>query len=101
MWLCVTLYRTKTNWFAKKAFMANLNWGNFAMFNKFVTGIFAGALICLAALSASSNSFAQPSSNLVSDVIIVGNNRIDNKYIMDKIKTSVGQFYSENTTEQD
>ena len=71
------------------------------MFYKFVTGLFAGALICFIALCASNNAFAQPSSNLVSDIIIVGNNRIDNKYIMDKIKTTVGDYYSDSTTEQD
>ncbi len=71
------------------------------MFHKYVTGVLAGTFICFLALFASNNSFAQPSSNLVSDIVIVGNNRIDNKYIMDKIKTTIGQYYSENSTKQD
>ena len=71
------------------------------MFYKFVTGIFTGVLICLFALCSSNNVFAETSSNLVSDIIIVGNNRIDNKYVTDKIKTTIGQYYSENTTKQD
>ncbi len=44
---------------------------------------------------------AQPSSNIVANIVVVGNNRVDASVILDSLKTKEGDFYSEETARED
>jgi outer membrane protein insertion porin family len=44
---------------------------------------------------------AEATSNLVADILVVGNNRVAEKVIRDQLQTKVGEYYDPETTKED
>ncbi|RLD09202.1 MAG: outer membrane protein assembly factor BamA [Chlamydiae bacterium] len=68
------------------------------MLNRFISVVTATALFFS---SFSGIAYAQASSNIVSDVMIVGNDLIDASVILNKIQTKPGQYYNNELAQKD
>ncbi len=68
------------------------------MLNRFISVVTAAAFLFS---SFSGTAYAQASSSIVSDVMIIGNDLIDENVILDTIQTKTGDYYSEELTQKD
>jgi outer membrane protein insertion porin family len=68
------------------------------MLNRFISVVTAAVFLLS---SFSGTAYAQSSSNIVSEVMIVGNDLIDKDVIRDTIQTKPGDYYSEELTQKD
>ncbi|MCX7004422.1 MAG: outer membrane protein assembly factor BamA [bacterium] len=61
----------------------------------------AGLSICLLAMVCAGRVRAEATSNIVADILIVGNNRVAEKVIRDQLQTKVGEYYDNETAKKD
>jgi len=68
------------------------------MLNRFTSVVTATVFLFS---SFSGTTFAQSASNIVSEVMIVGNDLIDDAVIRDTIQTKSGDYYNDELTQKD